>query len=393
MPGLGWLGALAGAVLWLFSPPGAAGQSSGAGSNPTPQLVPRTHAEREQRFLTEHRIILNVQVADAAGKAITGLQQGDFTLYDNDQPRTLAAFSMVHGDSPAPPHVILVLDAVNNYSKSVRSSEREVERFLKDGDGPLAYPVSIGVFAGASIDVGQASRDRDALLADLRSRAGDLHSTGCLTQQDQAEGMQNRNLGAGVGGGYRAETAQMLTCLNARFISSVMAVQRLAEAQVNIPGRVILIWIGAGWPELTNRSFAPDPPELKQRFFDQLVNLSMALREAQVTVDAVASPDELPYPAAPPDTSFFDGVTTPDGVKAGNLGLHALAHETGGHIMANGRDLAQQIEACMADVESYYVLSFDAPPAAGFGEYHSLAVKVDKPGLEVRTTTLYYGEQ
>jgi hypothetical protein len=39
------------------------------------------------------------------------------------------------------------------------------------------------------------------------------------------------------------------------------------------------------------------------------------------------------------------------------------------------------------------VLSFDAPPAPGFGEFHTLAVKIDKPGLDVRTNTLYYAEQ
>ena len=93
------------------------------------------------------------------------------------------------------------------------------------------------------------------------------------------------------------------------------------------------------------------------------------------------------------DSTFFDGVRNEDQVKAGSLGLHVLAHQTGGHILTDARDWAGEIGACLADAESYYVLSFDAPPAAGFGEYHSLAVKVDKPDLNVRTNTLYYAEQ
>ena len=368
--------------------------SSGPRQVQAPQLIPRTHAEREQRFLSQHRIILNVQVNDPSGRPLSGLTEADFTLFDNDQPRKLVAFSRVKGDSaPAAPHVIVVLDTVNNFSKDVRSDEKEVERFLKDGEGPLAYPVSIGVFSGATIHVGDASRDRDALLADLKMRAGDLHGTGCITGQDDSEVEVAKNLRGLASGGFRAESSQMLTCLNSRFIYSVMALRNLVQAQVEVPGRVILIWIGPGWPRLTNRSFTPDPPEVKQSFFAQLVSLSTVLREAQVTVNAVASPQDLPYPQAPMDDSFFDGIVHEDQVRAGNLGLHALAHQTGGRIVTHVSGLATQIKECIADAASYYVLTFDSPPAAEFGEYHSLAVKVDKPDLEVRTNILYYGEQ
>src|SRR5262249_37455163 len=161
-------------------------------------------------------------------------------------------------------------------------------------------------------EVGQSSRDREALLSDLHTRAADLHATSCITAQDRGEQMKPQSFGAT--GGYRAETPQMLNCLNQRFIASITAIHRLAEAQVDVPGRVTLIWIGPGWPLLTNRSFPPAPPKVKKNFFDQLVLLSPSLREAQVTVDAVASPEDLPYPEAPADSAFFDGVSTDDQV-------------------------------------------------------------------------------
>lgn len=396
MPRLGWSSAFAAVALCFVLGPGAACQSPQAAPDQTPRLIPRTRAEREQRFLTLHRIILNVEVADSSGKPITGLGQADFTVYDNNQPRNLAAFSIVNKglpDTGPGPHVILVLDTVNNYSKSVHSFVREVESFLKDSKEPLAYPVSIGVLSGARIDVGPSSRDRDALLSDLETRVGDLHATGCITQLEPSQNTQSRNFGGGIAGGFRAESSQMLMCLNDRFVSSLMAIRQLAQDQVDVPGRAIVIWIGPGWPLLTNKSFTPDPPDVKRSFYDQLVSLSTTLREAQVTVNAAASPDDLPYPAAPPDSSFFDAITDQDQVKAGNLGLHALAHQTGGRIVTDVHDLARQIQSCIDDAGSYYVLSFDSPPAANFGEYHSLAVKVDKPDIDVRTNTLYYAEQ
>ncbi len=369
-------------------------QAPDPSSNPQanqPRLIPRSHDEREQRYQTQHRIILNVHVTDAAGKPSTGLNQDDFAIYDNDQQRKVVSFRSIQADSTtAADHVILVLDTVNNFTRPLRYFEREIEKYLKQEKGPLPHPLAIGVFSGSHISVGEASRDRDALTADLKEKSADLRPTGCITAEDHEEKIETPGLAAGAG--KSSESAAMLTCLNDRFIASVNALRQLALDELNLPGRVILIWIGPGWPLLTNRSFAPDPPSLKQGFFSQLVEVSTRLREAQVTLDAVDSPDDL-SPNTPGPEAFFAGIANEDQIRAGNLGLHALAHQTGGHIVTDARDVAGQISACIADAESYYALSFDSPPAAAFGEFHSLAVKVDKPGLNVRTNTIYYAEQ
>jgi len=356
-----------------------------------PKLIPRTHDEREQRFLSQHRIILNVHVTDATGRPYSDLQQNDFTLYDNEQPRKIVSFRPIQaGSTVAADHVILVLDTVNNFTRPLHFFEKEIEKFLTQEKGLLPHPVAIGVFYGSHISVGPASRDRDAVLADLKEKSAELHATGCVTEQDHGDKMQAPGLTRGAG--MSAESAAMLACLNQRFVSSVNAVRQLALEQVNLPGRVILIWIGPGWPLLNNRSFSPDPPELKQNFFAQLVGVSTALREAQVTLNAVASPDDA-SPNSQGSEIFLEGISSEEQVRAGNLGLHALAHQTGGHIVTETRDIAGQIGGCIADAESYYALSFDSPPAAAFGEYHTLAVKVNKPGLDVRTNTVYYAEQ
>ena len=93
------------------------------------------------------------------------------------------------------------------------------------------------------------------------------------------------------------------------------------------------------------------------------------------------------------DDTFFDGVPKPDEVTAASLGLQALAHQSGGQVLIGARSIPAGVAACMADAKSYYELTFDSPPAAQFGEYHSLEVKVDRPGLTVRTNTVYYAEQ
>src|ERR1700735_1818082 len=96
------------------APPSPA-NPAGEGSGQSPRLVPRSHLDRERTYQIQHRIILNVQVTDASGKPATGWKAQDFTLVDDQTPRTNLSFKAVEGATATiPAHVILVLDAVNN---------------------------------------------------------------------------------------------------------------------------------------------------------------------------------------------------------------------------------------------------------------------------------------
>jgi hypothetical protein len=76
----------------------------------------------------------------------------------------------------------------------------------------------------------------------------------------------------------------------------------------------------------------------------------------------------------------------------GNLGLQVLAAQSGGRVLNSSNDVAGEIEACVADANSFYVLSFDGLPGDGPNEYHALEVKIDKPGLKARTRSGYYAQ-
>jgi hypothetical protein len=124
------------------------------------------------------------------------------------------------------------------------------------------------------------------------------------------------------------------------------------------------------------------------------VALSNAIREAQITLDAVFSPDlfrtiEL---GSDHDKAFFNGVPNENEAAASSLALPTLAHQSGGLILTGGKDLAAEIARCIADAESFYTLSFDSAAATTPGELHSLQLRVLRPGLTVRTNTVYYAE-
>jgi VWFA-related protein len=363
---------------------------------PSVTLIPRSHDEREARYQTQHHVILNVFVTDESGKPVTGLKQDDFTLIDNGQPRKLASFRSARGsEGIAPVRVVLMLDAVNNSPRGIAQDVMGVEQYFKQSQSPLAYPTSIALFSGSGATVGQPSKDRDALISEMSALTKNVHPFNCTdTEGGSQQVFATPNLGTGATIHDNTPQGEKPGCLNQRFKRSVAELIKFAIGQEDTLGRVLLIWIGRGWPLLMEREFSTDSGAIQQNHFDNLVLISNTLREAQVTLDAVFSPDlgrkvEL---RSDHDNAFFDGVPGEDQVRTSSLGLQVLAHQSGGQILTESKDLASEISKCVAHAESYYVLSFDTPAASKPAEFHSLRVIANQPGLRVRTSTVYYAQ-
>jgi VWFA-related protein len=374
----------------LFQMPSHA-QSSPQSSEP--QLIPRSREEIEQKYQNLHRLFLNVQLSSSSGQRTGGLKPSDFTILEDHQLRKIASFQSIQDDSNgAGVRIILVLDAVNNSSGKVTQFRKEIEKYLKSGNGLLAHSTSIALFSDNGIKLGVPSQDHATLLEELNQLAGNIHTSTCADMTSAMEcGMpvtRNDNFSRACDPNPR------LACLNRLFNSSVAALVSVAQEQVNRSGRVIVVWIGQGWPMLNQPGFIPDTPEVKESFYRDLVTVSSAITEAQITLDAVASSEILPIdPKHIHDSFFFQGVSDKNHVSAASLSLQAIAYQSGGLVLTSTRDIAGQIARCVADSDSYYSLAFDYPPASQFGEYHPLEVKIDKPDITVRTRTLYYAEQ
>jgi VWFA-related protein len=376
----------------------ASGQSTAPAQNPPITLTPRSREEREERYRLEHRILLNVLVTDASGTPVTGLTAKDFTMLDNGQPQTILSVRAVVGSKGiAPVRIILMLDAVNNSPREVAIDRRGVERFLKRSQARLTYPTAIAVLTASGVRMSTASTDRDALIVRLPELTKEIHGLDCDAFQANTE----QALSAGLSGQSGASNLDVGiisspkgNCLNQRFHQSVAVLHKLAHGQEDVLGRVILIWIGRGWPLLLEKEFRADTASLRQNFFDNLVAVSNDLREGQVTLDAVFSPDlfrtvEL---RTDHDNTFFEGVPSEADVTASSLGLQVLAHQSGGQILLNGKDLGGEIAKCIADADFYYALSFNSPSSITPGEFHSIKVNTNEPGLKIRTNTVYYAE-
>jgi VWFA-related protein len=319
-------------------------------------------------------LTLDVVVTDKAGVPIRGLQQRDFTLLDDKQARGLTSFRAVDvaAGTPAPYiEIVLVIDAINADPLKAQLERDGIKKFLQMNGGKLSTPVSVVVVSDSPIQMrGKASTDGNALAALV-----DQYTTG-LRAINRSQGV------------YGVED---------RFQMSMKAFDSLAAYEARKPGRKLMLWVSPGWPLLT--SGASDVTTQDQRrIFHSIVTLSTQLRQDHIVLYNVETRGLAGTSMGKFNDyeQFLSGVKSPDQAYPPTLSLQVLAVQTGGRVFNESNDLpsaiAAEIAKGAADASPFYVLSFDPGRGDRVNEYHSLEVKVAKPGLIARTRTGYYAQ-
>lgn len=317
---------------------------------------------------SDRSLTLNVVVTDKSGKPVPGLEAQDFTLLDNKHPQKITSFEAVGGANAqgAPDEVILLLDDVNDAITNVAFERREVEKFLERDNGALSHPMLLALLSDAGLKLSSASQDGKALIADLNANQPGLR----VLRRDQ--------------GAYGAGDRLQL---------SLSAIAQLVRTEGSRPGRKLVVWISPGWPILTGPAIQLSPKD-RQGIFQNIVALSDSLRKADMTITSLD-------PLGAADTAqlqtfawkaFVNGVRKPNDAQFGNLALQVLAYQSGGRVLNSSNNVAGEIAKAVSDADIYYVLKFESAPAETANQYHSIEVKVDKPGLTVRTRSGYYAQ-
>jgi len=332
-----------------------------------PKLVQRTPEVVKQTVKAERRIHLDVVVSDASGHAVSGLQQPDFTVLDNNLSQPIQSFHAVDGLTAEPPvEIVLVLDTMNTSFQQMAAVRQGVERFLRQNGGHLPLPASVIFLTDTGVKANQATRDGNVLVDAIEKLPAPVH---VIT------------------------SAQGLDGLMLRFGRSVDALTQMTKYEATKPGRKLMIWIGEGWPMLSSARYRMDPRN-QSSFFHSIVDLSTSLREARVTLYGVIPQDmdKGTEARAFMYQNFMKGVESAKQADAGNLSLQVLAQQSGGRALGPTGDIYGDIVRCVADANAYYELSFDSAAAGRVDVYHGLEVKLDRAGLTVRTNTGYYAQ-
>jgi VWFA-related protein len=311
-------------------------------------------------------MMLDVVVTDKSGAPVGGLQLPDFKLLDNDHPQNLVsvqAASAMNPNADPPVEVFLVYDAINMPFQFRANQRQLLVDFFNQNGKVLDLPTSLLVLTDKGIsEQNRPTRDGAALL-----RVLDASYAGFM-QIRKYEGLDGALL---------------------REDDSLKALSLFAVQQSKRPGRKLFIWLGSGWTIYSNPS-SIGGSKTRQHIYNYIASLSTALREARMTLY-----DVIPvsgFGRVDVYMQYVKGVRDANHVDTGDLLLPVLVTQTGGQVLMGSRDLASLIERCVTDAKTYYVLSYNQPPAAHPDEYHGIEVKVDRPGLKARTRTGYYSQ-
>jgi VWFA-related protein len=318
----------------------------------------------------DHRITLDVVVTDKSGNPVPGLQQQDFTIFDNKRPQPATSFRAVaqgsNADTP-PLRVVFVIDEVNVSFRAIANAEQQLEKYLRKDGGQLPVPMSLVIFNEKSTQVqGTPTRNGNVL-------ADSVHAiTSGAPRELEGSMFENRV--------WRLQT-------------SLRALGKLMAYEATQPGRKLLIWLSPGWPLITESEDKLNAKDL-QTNFHTVVRLSAGLREALVTLYSIdpSGTDDAGSLSNVYYQNFLEGVPSADKFRSGGLTIPVVAVQSGGLVLNRSNDLASLIAQCVADAKSYYSLAFEPSPAGHPDEYHDVQVKIDKPGLVARTRMGYYAQ-
>jgi VWFA-related protein len=333
--------------------------------------IPCVAQQSSAQAADAHHILLDVVVTDKSSKPVTGLTQQDFTVLDNNRPSAITEFHPHNAaDVPAgqvdpSTEVIFIFDEANaSYEKTIYARQG-IENYLKQNNGQLVHPVSIGLFTDSGLQLQmEPTIDGNALAA-------------ALEQQGQTYRAIDRGA---VNGGYE------------RMQLSLDAMNTLMVKEQTKPGRKMVIWISPGWPLLSGPNNVLTGKQ-EQQVFSAAVRLSAALRQSRITLYSV---DPLGAASTGEHSVFYQnftkGLAKLDGAEFGDLGLQVLVTQTGGRAIFGNDPIANSINHELSDLNAYYTLSIDSAPAERPNQYHQIDIKTNPPNLKARTRTGYYAE-
>jgi VWFA-related protein len=383
-----------------------------------------------------------VVVLDRQGHAVGGLTKADFTVLDGGKPRDIVGFTEVKAtNSDSRPGVPSAGAADVAETRPVAQNRFLVflfdDRHLNNSDLSLAQSAAIKTLdeslgAGEYADVlsfmgvdSGFSQDRAALEAAVRKVSVHLaaqHGKGdcpdvdyfaadrIINKHDATEfqiavrkardcsGIQmfeasGSSPASGIDNAnsvYERMAASAATHAlaagedDARL--SLASIENVVRAMAKLPGQRTLILVSPGF-----LSLSPDAMNFKSQIFDQAAAANVVINalDARGLYAGNVGASEGGSAVFIEQISGTSALNHLNSMQASEYVMGELAAGTGGTFFHNSNDLEGGLKSLAAAPAYLYLLQISVKDAKKDGAYHSLQVKVDKPGLQVRARKGY----
>lgn len=365
-------------------------------------------------------------VTDSNNRPVTDLKAEDFEIQQDGKPQAITTFSYVSATAlrstaiasqtrdqpkiPGPPPAIkpkevrramaLVVDDLGLSFESTAYVHLALKKFVDEQmqPGDLVAIVRTGAGIGA---LQQFTSDKRMLYAAIErirfnafGRTGISSFTPLASGQRLDNGIAVRNSAAEAAGlGFDQSLEDVYAA------GSLGAVRYVVEGLRDLPGRKSLILFSENIPIL-GRQGAND------LVIESLRRLTDAAERSAVVIYTI-DPRGLPVLGltAADDTKGMSSLELTQATiqrsraySESQDGLAYLARETGGLFVHDTNDLAGGIKRVLEDASGYYLIGYRPSagtfdPNSGERKFHTVKVRVKRPGLRVRSRNGFFGFQ
>jgi VWFA-related protein len=416
-------------------------------------LAARSSAQ--QQIQSEGVIRINVNlvqvdavVTDNKGKPVTNLSAEDFEVYQDGKLQTLTNFAFIDvkesrvdlpalppaqankkGASlplPPPPRlradqirrtIALVVDdlalAADSTVRVRESLKKWVDTQMQPGDLVAVIRTAAGMGA-----LQQFTNDRRLLYAAIEQVQYHLGRVGVASFAPIAGSKLETILPEADDSGTQEVSTEADTTLfnneiqQAYMLGSIGAIQYVLKGLRDLPGRKSMVLFSENMkftylegPGLVNTEFTSKGVvgERLNRLIDEANRSSVVIHAIDprgVVFTGLTAEDFTGAPGGDgpamtaEDIGGIDGQRN-DEVIASQDGMIALTQKTGG-IFLHNNDIQASLQRVVADGDGYYLLGYQ-PDASTFdpknrqAKFHSIRVRIRRPGLQVRSRTGFFG--
>jgi VWFA-related protein len=376
-------------------------------------LVGLVHARQDRPAQTFRGgvdlIQLDVSVLDRDRRPVQGLTAGDFTVLVDGLPRPIVAYRVVDLPRPVPPSAPWIRDIAPDVASNTHPRGRVVVIMIDDGSfGQVNVADLTTVHKARKVAVAAVNElGSDDLAAVVFTENNHTAQNFTTDRRRLIEAIEKSAMVQSPGGFARPDSGALpvLTGDQAKRLDdpmgilhgscscglcSIEALSRVSDALVSMPQqRKTVIYISVG------RAVQPDMAESPQlgRPYDNLklhcdlagrLAMTEVFRQAQLANVTIQAVDPKGVAVAPGG----DPLTNP--VTLRTEFLRTMAETTGGRAVVNVNDMEQQVPAVLAESSSYYLLGVESAATKDDGRFHPIQVRVNRPGLEVRTRSGFY---
>jgi len=349
-------------------------------------------------------------VTDKQGHFVTNLKKSDFTVLENGQPQTISTFTHVDipveiaqqplfAAHPIQPDVqsnvrpfngriyVMVLDALHTKAERTARVRKVATQFVEQDLGANDVMAILQIGGAAAVDQDFTS-SKPLLLASIDKFIGGADRSRTASQIDDAfnfAGLSDSIDPTPPSGEDERSYDARVTLETLRNVVKWMQMIR--------GRRKALLFVSEGLDYNVNQIFGN---EFTSSVLDDVRELVSAANRSDVNIYGIdprglasIGGDDIAVGSLPSSQDGLGPGTMIDATRAAEDSLRVLSDQTGGFAVLNQNNFQPAFRRIVADNSSYYVLGYYPTDEKRDGKFRKIQVKVDRPGLIVRTRDGY----